>query len=212
MKGYFKNRQVGDQVEVLLSDCHKLSLFSQEACLQYLGSRLRTVLEGVTADMTDIEIGRFLLERILFVHCRAYKDKFNALCLMIEKLYSFVAGECLGDNLDSTSNQEVLLGGHLYGQLLSEKLYDLLIGAKARLIKDLKNPKFEINQIRSPLYLKKLMDSQTSIGKRMENFLATGNLVTRSQLDMQQTAGFTIVADKLNFTRYLSHFRSIHRG
>lgn len=29
---------------------------------------------------------------------------------------------------------------------------------------------------------------------------------------MQQTAGFTIVPDKLNMTRYLSHFRSIHRG
>jgi DNA-directed RNA polymerase I subunit RPA2 len=78
----------------------------------------------------------------------------------------------------------VLLGGHLYGQLLAEKLYDLLLGAKARLIKDLKNPKFDINAIRNPVYLKKLMDSQTSIGKRMENFLATGNLVTRSQLDL----------------------------
>lgn len=80
-----------------------------------MGSRLRTVLEGITSDMTDIEIGRFLLERVLFVHCRTYKDKFNALCLMIEKLYAFVAGECLGDNLDSVSNQEVMLGGHLYG-------------------------------------------------------------------------------------------------
>ena len=89
------------------------------------------------------QVGRFLLERILFVHCRAYRDKFNAMVVMIEKLYAFVAGECLGDNLDSQSNQEVLLGGHLYGQLLSEKLFDLLIGAKARLIKDLKNPKFD---------------------------------------------------------------------
>mmetsp|Transcript_23987 Transcript_23987/g.32163 ORF Transcript_23987/g.32163 Transcript_23987/m.32163 type:complete len:165 (-) Transcript_23987:2771-3265(-) len=33
VKGYFKNRQVGDQVEVLLSDGHKLALYSQEACL-----------------------------------------------------------------------------------------------------------------------------------------------------------------------------------
>lgn len=46
----------------------------------------------------------------------------------------------------------------------------------------------------------------------MEHFLATGNLITKSQLDLQQTAGFTIVADKLNNIRYLSHFRSIHRG
>jgi len=130
--------------------------------------------------MTDAEVGRFLLERILLVHCTSFKDKFNTLCLMIEKLYAFVAGECLGDNLDAVCNQETLLGGHLYGQLLSEKLYDVLIGARGRLLKDLKNPKFEQVQIRSPVYLKKLIDSQTSIGKKLENFLATGNLVTRS--------------------------------
>lgn len=46
----------------------------------------------------------------------------------------------------------------------------------------------------------------------MEHFLATGNLISRTNLDMQQVAGFTIVADKLNMVRYLAHFRSIHRG
>lgn len=66
--------------------------------------------------------------------------------------------------------------------------------------------------MQNALYLKKLMDSQVSIGKKMEHFLATGNLISRSNLDLQQTAGFTIVADKLNNIRYLSHFRSIHRG
>jgi DNA-directed RNA polymerase I subunit RPA2 len=131
---------------------------------------------------------------------------------MIDKLYSFVAGECGADNLDAVCNQEVMLGGHLYGQLLSEKLADLLIGARAKIVKDIKNPKFDQTAIRNPNYLKKCMDTQTSIGHKLEHFLATGNLITRSQLDLQQTAGFTIVADKLNNTRYLSHFRSIHRG
>jgi len=158
VKGYFKNRQVGDQVEVLLSDGHKLGLHSQEKCQAFLGTRLRSVLEGVTSDMTDIEVGRFLLERVLFVHCTSFKDKFNTMCIMIEKLYGYVGGECLGDNLDSVSNQEVLLGGHLYGQLLAEKLYDLLVGVRARLIKDLKNPKFDSMAIRNPTYLKKLVD------------------------------------------------------
>jgi len=157
-------------------------------------------------------VGRFLFERILLVHCTQFKDKFNALCLMIEKLYAFVAGEINADNLDAPSNQEVMLGGHLYSQLMAEKLYDLLLGARSKLVKDLKNPKFDIVTIRNPNYLKKLIDSQTQIGKKLEHFLATGNLVTRGQLDMQQTAGFTIVPDKLNTTRYLSHFRSIHRG
>ncbi len=53
-----------------------------------------------------------------------------------------------------------------------------------KLLKDLKTPKFEQIMIRNPNYLKKLIDSQTSIGKKLENFLATGNLVTRSQLDL----------------------------
>ena len=53
VKGYFENSQIGDKVEVMLADGNKLGLFSQEQCLAYLGSRLRTVLEGVTQDMSD---------------------------------------------------------------------------------------------------------------------------------------------------------------
>ena len=50
------------------------------------------------------------------------------------------------------------------------------------------------------------------IGSRMANFLATGNLISPSGLDLQQASGFTIVAEKLNWMRYISHFRCIHRG
>lgn len=56
----------------------------------------------------------------------------------------------------------------------------MLLGARSKLIKDLKNPKFDIVTIRNPNYLKKLIDSQTQIGKKLEHFLATGNLVSRS--------------------------------
>jgi len=78
---------------------------------------------------------------------------------MIDKLYAIVNGECENDSLDSVSNQEVLLGGHLYGQLLAEKLYDLLVGAKEKVRKDLKNPKFDQTQLRNPQYLKRLIDT-----------------------------------------------------
>jgi DNA-directed RNA polymerase I subunit RPA2 len=50
------------------------------------------------------------------------------------------------------------------------------------------------------------------IGAKLSYFLATGNLVSPTGLDLQQTSGYTIVAEKLNFYRYLSHFRCIHRG
>ncbi len=72
--------------------------------------------------MSDIEVGRFFIEKHIFVNMHLDQDKFNSLCLMIEKLYAVVAGECELDNLDSPANQEVLLSGHLYGALLAEKL------------------------------------------------------------------------------------------
>ena len=50
------------------------------------------------------------------------------------------------------------------------------------------------------------------IGTKLCNFLATGNLVSTTGLDLQQVRGFTIVAEKLNWYRYISHFRSVHRG
>ncbi len=49
---------------------------------------------------------------------------------MIRKLYSLVAGECCQDNPDSPQNQEILLGGHLYGMIIKEKLFDFLNGVR----------------------------------------------------------------------------------
>ncbi|KAJ9526862.1 hypothetical protein QJQ45_017765 [Haematococcus lacustris] len=61
-------------------------------------------------------------------------------------------------------------------------------------------------------YLKKVCDKMPDVGKKMEYLLNTGNLVSKSGLDLSQTSGFTVVAEKLNWFRYLSHFRSVHRG
>ena len=57
-----------------------------------------------------------------------------------------------------------------------------------------------------------LTKTNWDVGSKMAYFLATGNLISPTGLDLQQASGFTIVAEKLNFYRYLSHFRSIHRG
>lgn len=52
---------------------------------------------------------------------------------------------------------------------------------------------------------------KTSANK-MASFLSTGNLVSTTGLDQQQISGYTIVAERLNFLRFVSHFRSVHRG
>jgi len=54
--------------------------------------------------------------------------------------------------------------------------------------------------------------SNIIIGKKFEYFLATGNLRSMTGMDLLQQKGFSIVADKINNMRYLSHFRSVHRG
>ena len=62
-------------------------------------------------------------------------------------------------------------------------------------------------------YIKKVIQKVNwDIGSKMRNFLATGNLVSPTGLDLQQASGFTIVAEKLNWYRYISHFRCVHRG
>ena len=78
--------------------------------------------------------------------------------------------------------------------------------------RDARRPQFDALKFKDINYLKRLMEAGGYIGERMENFLATGNLISKTNLDVMQTSGFTIVADKLNNIRYLSHFRAIHRG
>jgi hypothetical protein len=42
---------------------------------------------------------------------------------------------------------------------MAEKLQDLLLGARGKLVRDLRNPKFDFVQIRNPNYIKKMIDS-----------------------------------------------------
>ena len=50
-------------------------------------------------------------------------------------------------------------------------------------------------------YLKAAAERVGEVGKKFEYLLNTGNLASRSGLDLSQAAGFTVVAEKLNFFR-----------
>lgn len=54
--------------------------------------------------------------------------------------------------------------------------------------------------------------TMNTVANKMASFLSTGNLVSSTGLDQMQISGYTIVAERLNFLRFLSHFRSVHRG
>lgn len=83
---------------------------------------------------------------------------------------------------------------------------------RQRITKDIKRDNFDAVKFREINNIKRMIEASGMIGKRMEHFLATGNLISRTNLDLMQTTGFSIIADKLNNIRYLSHFRAIHRG
>ena len=149
---------------------------------------------------------------------------------MLRKLYSTVSGACCADNPDSPQHQEILLPGSLYGMIIKERMEEILNNIRSNIAADVRNGvvvDFNDSQLYSYSYFvssnvtifyperyfnKIVTKVNFDIGAKLSNFLATGNLVSPTGLDLQQASGFTIIAEKLNWLRYISHFRCIHRG
>ena len=120
---------------------------------------------------------------------------------MIQKLYALVSGDCMPDNPDALQFQETLLPGHLYYAIVKEKIHDWLNAIKIQIQIDLKrqpsivdflDSKFMILSFLIPYWAKYMnkVFAKTSvaadIGKKLQYFLATGNLISTSVLDLQQ--------------------------
>ena len=52
--------------------------------------------------------------------------------LMVKKLFSLVQDKCVVEGVDSVMMHEIVLGGHLYMQLLKEKLETWMVVLKAQ--------------------------------------------------------------------------------
>lgn len=131
---------------------------------------------------------------------------------MIRKLYALVGGECGGDNPDSPQHQEILMPGYLYSMIIKEKVEEILTNVRTNILQDIRKQVSRLDFFDSKYIMTVVNRINCDVGQKMQYFLATGNLLSPSGLDLQQAAGFTIVAEKLNFYRYISHFRSVHRG
>ncbi|CAL5224064.1 g6689 [Coccomyxa viridis] len=201
---------VVETIERLLRAPSQMGLYTRTQCLEYLGSLFRNALDTL-ARLTDLQAGEVLLREYVFIHVERPLEKLNALIAMTGKLFTLVADLCGEDNADALSHHEVLLPGTLLSKFVSDKLAECLVIFKRQVIQDYeKSP--EGVDLRDPSYLKKASDRMPDIGRKVEYLLNTGNLVSNGTLDLSQNTGFTVVAEKLNFFRYLSHFRAIHRG
>ncbi|XP_072029490.1 LOW QUALITY PROTEIN: DNA-directed RNA polymerase I subunit RPA2-like [Amphiura filiformis] len=193
----------------MLRQTQDKNLVSQKAILQYIGERFAVKL-GLPSWYTPEENAQFLFKHSICIHLDSNLDKFNALILMARKLFAFVRGECAAENADSPMNQEVLLAGHLYQMVLKEKMEQWMTNLRYTVEKKAKTkPRhFELTDD----ILLKACHNVSDISRAMEYLLATGNVVSKTGLGLMQATGMTIVADKLNFMRFMSHFRCVHRG
>jgi DNA-directed RNA polymerase I subunit RPA2 len=215
------NTFMTERVELLLRTYKAYNLTGKAKTRAYLGEKFKPVL-GVPDDTSDEDAGSEFLRRVVLVHLGNVdvtqiqnNDKFKMLLFMIRKLYCLVNGECAVDNPDAVSSQEILLPGFLYGMIIKEKLDDWLRSIQGACQEwSLRNDKarFTDSNFLKDFPTMILKRTNENIGGLLEYFLSTGNLVSPTGLDLQQTSGFTVVAEKINFYRFISHFRMVHRG
>lgn len=213
LQGDKENTFIAARLELLLRDFKKWGLKSRLQCLQFLGSRFRNQLP-ISDRVSDLEAGRMLIDRYIFVHVRDHADKLETLLHMLRKLYALVQGSCRPDNADSLMNQELLLPGHLVGMYAKEKLEELLLALRTQIMRDASQDLGRtVANFSTTKYMMRLMDRYGSnLARKVTTFLSTGNIVSSTGLDLMQVSGYTIVAERLNYFRFLSHFQSVHRG
>lgn len=222
MQGDESNTFASTRMELLLRDAKHLTattstgpvpLTTHKACVAYLGSLFRGFLP-ISDRTSDYDAGLLLIDRYLFVHVQQPAAKLDCLLFMLRKLFAFVQGKCDPDNADALMNHELLLPGHLINMSLKEKIEECLINMKGNILKDFRmNSERCLNDIKSVNYFQRLADRfGGGIGSKIGTFLSTGNLISSTGLDLMQVSGFTVVAERLNMFRYMSHFQSVHRG
>ncbi|KAM8860351.1 DNA-directed RNA polymerase I subunit RPA2 [Spinachia spinachia] len=175
--------------------------------LNYLGERFRIKM-SLPEWYTNEQCAKFLIDECICIHLKSDTEKFYLLCLMTRKLFTYAKQECMEENPDSITFQEVLTPGQLYLMFMKERLTAWLLSLKLAFEKRGKKTK----GLFSHEFMMKMFNMCTDLTKPFEYLLATGNLASKTGLGMMQNTGLCVVADKLNFIRYLSHFRCVHRG
>ncbi|XP_067931459.1 DNA-directed RNA polymerase I subunit RPA2-like [Watersipora subatra] len=208
IKGQEDNQFFKMSIIGMLRELSGEGFFTQQDVLSKIGARFRIKLTELPPWYTDAQVASFLLGECVLPHLTEATDKINLLVSMTRKLFVFATGGCCEDNPDSPANQELLLPGHLYTAVLCERLRTWLTSVKFGILKKASNPKFELNSA----VLNDAMAKGTDPKRGLTYMLATGNLQSKSGLGLMQATALSVLADKLNFYRYLSHFRAVHRG
>ncbi|XP_055337156.1 DNA-directed RNA polymerase I subunit RPA2-like [Paramacrobiotus metropolitanus] len=220
-KEIFEEIAKGQEDNVFLKGCvmsmmrqllaeKKDKLYSQKGAQKFLGQEFRSKFRD--ADFyTDEEICEILLKRCVAIHLETNEERVRFLCFMVRKLYVFVRGGCAVENPDSPMNQDILTSGNTYLVVLKERLEILVRNALFAIQKAMDRPGTKTKALTTQ-YVSEEFSRGGLVTRPMQYFLATGNLNPKTLVNLQQTSGFAVVADKINYMRYIAHFRSVHRG
>ncbi|CAG2114981.1 unnamed protein product, partial [Medioppia subpectinata] len=189
------------------------NLYTSKQIKKYIGERFRAKCH-CPEWYTDEEVTDYLFRECVAIHLNSNQDKFNLLIFMTRKLFAFAKGECAQENPDNPMFHEIFLSGHVYFTLLLERMSIFLASVKQVIDKLLLTAEKSGNRcaLNSTILKKALNAKYSEITRPLEYLLTTGNLRSRSGLGLQQTAGITVMADKINWQRFVSHFRAVHRG
>ncbi|XP_038607408.1 DNA-directed RNA polymerase I subunit RPA2 [Tachyglossus aculeatus] len=207
IKGREDNSFYKNCVSQMLRMVMKEGCTTQKQVLNYLGERFRIKL-NLPEWYRSEQAAEFLLNQCICIHLKSNTEKFYLLCLMTRKLFALAKEECMEESSDSLMNQEVLTPGQLFLMFLKEKLEAWLVSVKIAFDKRAQKTNVSINSEN----LMKIFNMGIDLTRPFEYLLATGTLRSKTGLGMLQDVGLCVVADKLNFIRYLSHFRCVHRG
>lgn len=155
-----------------------------------------------------------LLNESLFVHLGIDNvKKFQLLVSMIHKLISVQRGASSEDNPDSFDSQEFLLPGNLLVVYLREKLSNAFYNIKTSETNEL-NTRCEIENRNQELknFIKKFQKEFIIIAQGVELLVSTGTYSSAFSNELPQTTGLSVTLERINYGRFFSFFRSIHRG
>jgi DNA-directed RNA polymerase I subunit RPA2 len=211
---------MADRAAFLIGDAQSLlggtQTLTRERSLKHLGKSFREVIEA-PPHVADADVGRELLQRFLFPHLSDVdglfdgddnERKFNLCVEMIRRVYALADGRIAAESVDGPSQWEVLLPGALFAMTLKERSENWLKMCAASLGKALTGAGAKLDDMLVRQQARKL----PSLGDRLVFMLATGTVLSDTGLDMMQYQGFSIAAEKINYLRFMSHFRALHRG
>ncbi|OQV16825.1 DNA-directed RNA polymerase I subunit RPA2 [Hypsibius exemplaris] len=209
MKGQEDNNYLQGLVRGMLRQLQEEDVHTQAKALRFIGSELRFKFREAEF-MTDEEIGVTFLRQSVCIHLDKLDDKMRLLTFMMRKLFVFERAGCAAENPDSPMNQDILTSGTIFLTVLKERLEVLVRNATLGIQKFAEKAGDKLKL--TTQFISEEFARSGVITRAMQFFLATGNLNPKSLVHLQQTSGFAVIADKINYLRYISHFRSVHRG